>query len=144
MGGNLGWPMREIITTYLAVVLFVSLGSFGVTALLHAKELQDPMRPPPLALQKMRKARLPDPPKQVVEVKPKEPPMQLTEIIYSRNRKVAIIDDQLLVVGDKIRGAKLVKLTRESARLVRSGKVITLSLNQDFSSIRKKAVGSDL
>ena len=46
--------MRKIITTYLAVVFFVTLGSFGVTALLHAKERKDPMRPPAWALQKMR------------------------------------------------------------------------------------------
>ena len=135
--------MRKIITTYLAVVFFVTLGSFGVTALLHAKELKDPMRPPALALQKMRQAKQPAKPAPV-KTEPRRPPMQLTEIIYSKNRKVAIIDDQLLVVGDKIGNAKLVKLTRESARLIQNGKVITLSLNNEFSAIRKKPVESNL
>ena len=138
--------MRKIITTYVAVVLFITLGSFGFTALLHAQELRDPMQPPAFALQKFREAKWAKEPKkpQAVQEKPKQAPMLLTEIIYSKDRKVAIIDDQLLVVGDKIRGARLVKLTRESARLERKGKVITLSLHNDLSAIKKKAVESDL
>ena len=126
--------MKRIITTYLAVVLFITFGSFGVSALLHAQELRDPMQPPPFALQKFQQAKW---------AKQKKP-TQLTEIIYSKDRQIAIIDDQVLVVGDKIRDARLVKLTRESARLVRKGKVINLSLNNDLSAIKKQAVESDL
>lgn len=138
--------MRKVITTYVAVVIFITLGSFGFNALLHAQELRDPMQPPPFALQKFREAKWAKQPKkpQVVKEKPVQAPMRLTEIIYSKDRQVAIIDDQLVVVGDKIRDARLVKLTRESARLVRKGKVITLSLNNDLPAIRKKAVESDL
>ena len=138
--------MRKIITTYVAVVLFITLGSLGFTALLQAQELRDPMQPPAFALQKFREAKWADQPKQpkVVKETPKLAPMQLTEIIFSKDRQVAIIDDQLLVVGDKIRDARLVKLTRDSARLVRKGKVITLSLHNDLSAISKKAVESDL
>ena len=138
--------MRKIVTTYVAVVVLITLGSFGFTALVHAQELRDPMQPPPFALQKFRQAKWANRQKKAEPVKqePKQPPMQLTEIIYSKDRQVAIIDDQLLVVGDRIRGARLVKLTRESARLVRQGKVITLSLNNDLSAVRKKAVESEL
>jgi hypothetical protein len=50
----------------------------------------------------------------------------------------------MLSVGDKIQDAKLIKLTRNSARLVRKGKVINLSLNKDLLAIKKKAVESDL
>jgi hypothetical protein len=49
--------MAQIITTYLLVVLLVSLGFFGVGALASAQELRDPMQPPPFALQKYREAR---------------------------------------------------------------------------------------
>lgn len=138
--------MRKIITTYLAVVVFITLGSFGFTALLHAQELRDPMQPPAFALQKFREARWSKQPKkpQAVKAKPKQSPMQLTEIIYSKERQVAIIDDRLLVVGDRIRGARLIKLTRETARLEHKGKLITLSLHNDLSAIKKKAVESDL
>ena len=71
-------------------------------------------------------------------------PLQLTSILISNHRKIAIIDDQMLSVGDSIQGAKLVKLTRDSARLLRKGKAINLSLNNDLTAIRKKAVESDL
>lgn len=138
--------MRRIITTYLAVVLLITLGSFGFSALLRAQELRDPMQPPPFALQKFKQAKWANQPKDSKPKvdKPQQKPLQLTEIIFSKDRKIAIIDDQVLVVGDKIRDAKLVKLTRESARLVRQGKVINLSLNHGSSAIRKKAVESDL
>ena len=138
--------MRRIITTYLAVVLLITFGSFGIGAMVRAQELRDPMQPPPLALLKFKQAKWAKQPKtsEPKQEQPKQKSMQLTEIIYSKDRKVAVIDDQVLSIGDKIRGAKLVKLTRESARLVRNGKVIKLSLNNELSAIRKRAVESDL
>ena len=42
--------MARIITTYIVVLLLVSLGFFGVGAIASAKELRDPMQPPPFAL----------------------------------------------------------------------------------------------
>jgi hypothetical protein len=48
--------MAQIITTYLLVILLVSLGFFGVGALVSAQELRDPLQPPPFALQKYREA----------------------------------------------------------------------------------------
>ena len=49
--------MRRIITTYLLVIVLLSIGFFGVGAL-SAQELRDPMQPPALALQKFRLAKL--------------------------------------------------------------------------------------
>jgi hypothetical protein len=49
--------MAQIITTYLLVVLLVSLGFFSVGALASAQDLADPMQPPPFALQKFHQAR---------------------------------------------------------------------------------------
>jgi hypothetical protein len=49
--------MAQIITTYLLVVLLVSLGFFGVGALASAQELRDPMQPPPFAQQKYRETK---------------------------------------------------------------------------------------
>ena len=48
--------MARIITTYLLVVLLVSLGFFGVGALVSAQELIDPMQPSPFELEKFRQA----------------------------------------------------------------------------------------
>jgi len=138
--------MRQVITTYIAVVALLALGFFGVGALAKAEELRDPMRPPAFALQKFRQAKLSGKPVATAgstsKAKPK--PLQLTSILFSQNRKIAIIDDQMLAVGDRIRGARLVKLTRVTARLVRKGKVINLSLGNDLTAIRKQAVESNL
>jgi hypothetical protein len=49
--------MAKMITTYLVVVLLVSLGFFGVGALASAAELRDPLQPPAFALHKFRDAR---------------------------------------------------------------------------------------
>ena len=49
--------MAQIITTYLVVILLVSLGFFGVGALASAQELRDPMQLPPFAVEKFRKAK---------------------------------------------------------------------------------------
>lgn len=138
--------MRQVVTTYFVVVVLLTLGFFGVGALAKAEELRDPMQPPAFALQKIRQARLSGKPATpaVSVSRAKQKPLQLTSILFSPNRKIAIIDDQMLAVGDRIRGARLVKLTRVRARLVRKGKVINLSLDNDFAAIRKQAVESDL
>lgn len=138
--------MQRVITTYLVVVALLSLGFFGVGAIAQAAELRDPMQPPPYALQKYRQAKLAGQPATTTKkaVKPQQKPLQLTSILYARDRKVAIINDQMLVVGDRIRGAELVKLTRTTARLVSKGKVINLSLDNELTAVRKKAVESDL
>lgn len=137
--------MRRIVTTYLVVVVLLSLGFFGVGAIASAQELRDPMRPPPYAQRKFREARMAGKAKPAAAkpAKPAAPPLQLTSILYSSERKIAIIDDQMLSLGDRIRGAKLIGLTRESARLLRKGKVINLSLGNDLTAVSKKAVESD-
>jgi len=38
--------MAKIVTTYIAVVLLLSLGIFSLGALTTAAELRDPMQPP--------------------------------------------------------------------------------------------------
>ena len=138
--------MRRMISLYLLVVVLLTLGVIGVSRIASAQELRDPMQPPPFALQKFRQARLANAPKtdKPQVTKSSRKPLQLTSILFSRDRKVAIIDDQTLSLGDSINGARLVGLTRESARLVRKGKVINLNLGSDLTTIRKKAVESDL
>ena len=138
--------MTQIITRYLVVVLLVSLGFFGVGAFASAQELRDPMQPPPYALKKFREAWLaanPQPP-QTKASQPKPEPLNLKTIIYSDERQIAIINDQMLRIGDRIKGAELVSLTRHSARLKRKGKLITLSLGTELTAFSKQAVKSDL
>jgi hypothetical protein len=138
--------MRQIITNYVVAVALLTVGFFGVGALAKGAELRDPMQPPAYALQKFRQAKWNAKPAATTSsaLKPKQKPLRLTSILISRQRKIAIIDDQMLAVGDRIRGARLVRLTRSSARLVRKGKVINLSLDNDLAAMRKPAVESDL
>ncbi len=140
--------MRRVLTTYLAVLVFLSLGFFGLGALasVGAAELRDPMQPPPLALRKMRQAVAAQQPKVVKPKvdKPAPKTLQLTSILISSDRRIAIIDDQMLQVGDRIGNARLVRLTRDSARLVRNGKTINLSLGKTVGAIRRPTDESDL
>ena len=138
--------MRRMISLYLFVVVLLTLGVISVGRIASAQELRDPMQPPPFALLKFRQAKLAQEPKtdKPQATQSRREPLQLTSILFSNERKVAIIDDQALSLGDSINGARLVGLTRESARLVRKGKVINLSLGNDLTTIRKKAVESDL
>jgi hypothetical protein len=46
--------MANMITTYLVVILLVSLGFFGVGALASATELREPIQSPAFALEKFR------------------------------------------------------------------------------------------
>lgn len=50
--------MRQIITTYVIVVVLLALGFFGVGTLAKAAELRDPLQPPAFALPKFRQAKL--------------------------------------------------------------------------------------
>lgn len=138
--------MRQILSVYIMVVLLMILVFLSVGQIASAQELRDPMQPPALALRKFRAAKwaVQAKPAKPQAAKPKAKPLQLTSILFSAERKVAIIDNQMLALGDSIKGAKLVRLTRESARLVRRGKIIDLSLESELTAIRKRAVKSDL
>ncbi len=111
------------------------------TATVQAAEIRDPMQPPAFALEKFRQAKFKNRTRSVkTGVKVKKPavrPLRLTSILYSADRKIAIIDDRMLRVGDTIRNAKLIRIDRDSARLLKKGKFIELKLRSDLSAIKK-------
>ncbi|MFT5503459.1 MAG: hypothetical protein ACI845_000356 [Gammaproteobacteria bacterium] len=113
---------------------------------ISADKFIDPMKPPAYALQKFRQEKNKSKPKTIVKAATRVvvEPLRLTSILISKNRRIVIIDDQMLVVGDVIKNAKVTRIDRESARLVRRGKVINLTLNNDSTAIIKKAVESKL
>ena len=120
-----------LIVLMLMVVPIVSV---------QAEEIRDPMRPPAFALEKYRLAKIKSGTRSVSSVKVKKPavrPLKLTSILYSLDRKIAIIDDRMLRVGDTIRNAKLVRINRDSARLLKKGKFFELKLSSDLSAIKK-------
>jgi hypothetical protein len=117
-------------------------------AMVQAGEIRDPMQPPAYALKKFQQAKYKNRVRPVITgVKVKKPaakPLKLTSILYSPTRKIAIIDDQMLAVGGTIRGARVVKINKHSARLVRKGKVINLRLPDEFTGIKKTLVESKI
>ncbi len=115
--------------------------------MVQAGEIRDPMQPPAFALKKFQQAKYKNRTNAVkTGVRVKKPaikPMKLTSILYSPTRKIAIIDDQMLAVGGTIRGARVIKIDKRSARLVRKGKVINLRLPDDVIRIRKTLAESE-
>ena len=114
----------------------------------YAQVLSDPMQPPPFALKKFRQAAVKNKPGPSVTlpVKQKFTPvsLKLTSILFSNSRRIAIIDDQLLRVGDSISGAKLVKINKNNVRLLRKGKIINLSLSHEMPVIKKSVAENKL
>jgi hypothetical protein len=140
-GPNIQMGSRACKKGLIAILPLLML-QFGSA---QAAEIKDPMQPPEYALKKFRQAKNKNRPASTgIKVKKVEiKPMKLTSIIYSSTRKIAIIDEQMLVVGGTINGAKLVKIDRHGARLVRNGKVINLRLPDDLTVIKKTPVASD-
>lgn len=127
------------------IILALMIIPFSVV---RAEEIRDPMQPPAFALEKYRQAKFKNRVKPVkTGVKAQKPvvkPLKLTSILYSSDRKIAIIDDRMLRVGDTIRSAKLVRIDRDSARLLKKGKIIELKLTSDLSVIKKTPSESKL
>ena len=116
------------------VYLVILVISPGVLA-----DFYDPMQPPEFALNKLRaekynKANVKKPSQPGVK---KEDAWVLSSILYSRDRKHAIINNKLVRKGDLIKGARVVQLQPDSVRLLAKGKTIELSLRSRYKSIKK-------
>jgi hypothetical protein len=109
-------------------------------------QANDPMRPPAFALHKykLEKLKKNPPPVPLPTSQKEEQPWVLNSILYSKQRQHAVINNVLVRKGERIRGARLVRLTPESVRLVHKGKVIDLDLRSRYKSIRKSAGGKNL
>jgi len=100
------------------------------------------MRPPPYALEKFRieKLKLNGSVNKKV-IKPiKKVTWELNSILFSGQRKHAIINNQLVKKGEMIKGAKLIRLNHDSVQLLSKGKIIDLKIYADkknFKSIKK-------
>ena len=98
---------------------------FGICALLlavipagYAQALTDPTRPAqyrPVAAQER---------------------LDLQSILFSDSRKVAVINGKALTEGERIGGARVLSISKDSVRLRRGGKVVRLQL--DNVSIRRE------
>ena len=120
----------------------------AVTTVANAQSINDPMKPPAFALNKFRLAKLKQngaglTAKSSVK-KSQAKPLQLSSILIGKSRKVAIINDQTLVVGDKIGKYKLVAIFKDRVQLSGNGKRTTLKLHNEITAIKKTAVENKL
>ena len=126
-------------------LISVLLGSLQASAN-SVEILADPMKPPALALQKMRPKtvkKAPKKPANKVVLKPL-PPLVLQSIIYSADRKIAIINDLPVVSGERVEGARVVDIKKDRVTLVRRGKKLELMLDSDSRAINKTTAKSKL
>ncbi len=101
--------------------------------------LYDPMQPPPYALDKFRLEKLKKnrPVTGSKKTPEKKTAWVLSSILYSTQRKHAIINNKLVKKGDIINGARLVRLRPDSVRLNLKGKSIDLKLPGRMMSMKK-------
>ncbi len=119
-------------------IMFLSACLLAGSAL--ASAFHDPMRPPAFALEKFRLEKIKNRPpsnKPRATTVNKKPAWVLNSILYSNERKHAIINNKLVKKGDVIAGAKLIRVEPQSVRLIAKGKIINLSLKTRYKSIRK-------
>jgi MSHA biogenesis protein MshK len=60
----------------------------------------------------------------------------LESILIGEQRKVAVINGKALLEGEKIAGAKVIKINKENVRIVKNGKMIDLKPRR--TSIRRE------
>ena len=54
--------------------------------------------------------------------------LNLQQILISKNRKIAIINEKVVIEGDKIDGAKVINISDKWVKVVRAGRTITLRI----------------
>lgn len=138
-------PFRMAIL-FMQALLCSAIIMSGVA--LSADSVRNPMQPPAFALKQFKLAKIKSQSAGKVKSAPvkKEAvkPLNLSSILVGRSRKIAIINDRMLVVGDTIDNAKIVKILNDRVELIRKGKRIKLVLDNQLISIRKSTVKSDL
>jgi hypothetical protein len=67
-------------------------------------------------------------------------PLPLSSIIFIEDRKITVIDNPMLAIGDRIRSAELLSMARSSARLVRKGYGHKSEDWPELIAIKKKVV----
>ena len=136
------------LTNKFAIPVLILIGlSLSATNSAVAEIIKDPMQPPAFALNKFRLAKLKKsglPKTQTIKKIPATKSLRLSSILIGKSRKIAIINEQMLVVGDNVEGARLVKISKDRVQLSRRGKKFELKLKNEITAIRKLAAESKL
>ncbi|MEH6448582.1 MAG: hypothetical protein V7765_07920 [Oleispira sp.] len=76
---------------------------------------QDPTRPPSWMAES-------------ANVETRKEVLILQQILISKNRKIAVINDKVVSEGDMVKGAKVREINRDWVSIIRSGRRVTLKL----------------
>lgn len=118
--------------------LFILLLSLTITYV-HSASINDPMELPTYAKLKLKRAKQSLIKKPVIVKKKVEKEkliLNLQSILFSKNRKVATINNKSLVVGDRIEGARIISIKKDGVRLVKKRKVVNLKLKTYESTFK--------
>ena len=134
-------------SAFMGLVFCLGLSAHMVAE--SAELINNPMKPPAFALNKYRLAKLKQNGKaqapKTTTTKSATKALNLSSVLIGQQRKVAIINDQTLVVGERIGKYKLVAIFKDRVRLVSgNGKRTELKLDNEITAIRKDAVESKL
>lgn len=108
--------MFNIIKPLLFVLLFSSLNCFS----------EDPMKPPGWSAGNRSDRNV------------QRQTLDLQQILSSKNRKVAVINDTLVVEGQIIAGAKVVKITDQWVRVIYQGRSTTLTMTATTKEYKRE------
>jgi MSHA biogenesis protein MshK len=105
------------------IILLLGVIAIGWSLSLSAATLRDPTKPEDL----------------VIEGSKNSDELQLNAIIISPERQIAIINNQILHVGDQINNAKVISIIPNTVQLEgSSGKITLFLLNQSIKQIIKQ------
>jgi len=106
------------------------LSVLAATSLSHADTLVDPTRPP-ITVHKSGPAR---------EV---ESDVRVTAIFQSGERRVAVLNGQVVTAGDRVGAVTIQEINADGVRYVRAGRVEFARLPKQAAKVRRDAAGAE-
>lgn len=102
---------KKLFKNIIKIICFSTIGFYSSSSF----SAQDPTRPPSW----MTKS---------TAVKMSTEALTLQQILISKNRKVAVINEKPVSEGDMIEGAKVKEIDRDWVKVMRSGRYVKLQL----------------
>ena len=111
-------PIRRRIVSGLSLLILL------MPSLTLASSVDDPMRPP-----QARQAQTPTP----------QPSWDLSSILISENRRLAVVNDEIVKVGERVGGARVEQIEADRVVLRRGEQRMVLTLRADLSISRRES-----
>ena len=123
-------PSLSVASRITRHVLRLAMLVIAATSLAHADSLIDPTRPP-ITVHKSGPAR---------EV---DPVVRVTAIFQSGERRVAVLDGQVVKVGDRVGAVTIQEINADGVRYLRAGRVEFARLPKQAAKVRRDAAGAE-